>query len=143
MHLNCASHCMSKWPFTWASGFVFCFILFSRFVFHRKLRTKMSVSDWLEHNVYLVYTDGSATKDQSGWGFTVKQGATTIHGDSAAIRPQPPASRDTGGKEKGEKCQHVRGNNRGLDRVVLLLTVLNILTVLYLPLISVPLFTDT
>ena len=32
----------------------------------------------------IVYTDGSATKDQSGWGFTVKQGATTIHEDSAA-----------------------------------------------------------
>ena len=32
----------------------------------------------------IVYTDGSVTKDQSGWGFTVKQGATTIHEDSAA-----------------------------------------------------------
>ena len=31
-----------------------------------------------------VYTDGSVTKDQSGWGFTAKQGATTIHEDSAA-----------------------------------------------------------
>ena len=30
----------------------------------------------------LVYTDGS--KDQSGWSFTVKQGATTIHEESAA-----------------------------------------------------------
>ena len=27
----------------------------------------------------IVYSDGSVTKDQSGWGFTVKQGATTIH----------------------------------------------------------------
>ena len=25
----------------------------------------------------IVHTDGSVTKDQSGWGFTVKQGATT------------------------------------------------------------------
>ena len=32
----------------------------------------------------IVHTDGSVTKDQSGWGFTVKQGATTIHEDSAA-----------------------------------------------------------
>jgi len=32
----------------------------------------------------IVYTDGSVTKDQSGWGFTVKQDATTIHEDSAA-----------------------------------------------------------
>ena len=28
--------------------------------------------------------DDSVTKDQSRWGFTVKQGATTIHEDSAA-----------------------------------------------------------
>ena len=32
----------------------------------------------------IVYADGSVTKDQSGWRFTVKQGATTIHEDSAA-----------------------------------------------------------
>ena len=31
----------------------------------------------------IVYTDGSVTKDQSGWGFTVEQGATTIHEDIA------------------------------------------------------------
>ena len=30
------------------------------------------------------YTDGSVTKDQSGWGFTGKKGATTIHEDCAA-----------------------------------------------------------
>ena len=30
----------------------------------------------------IVYTDGSVTKDQSGWGFTAKQGATPIHEDS-------------------------------------------------------------
>ena len=30
-----------------------------------------------------VYTDGSVTKDQSGWGFTVKQGVSTIHKNSA------------------------------------------------------------
>ena len=32
-----------------------------------------------------MYTDGSVTKDQSGWGFTVKEGATTIHDDIAAF----------------------------------------------------------
>ena len=32
----------------------------------------------------IMYTDGSVTKHQSGWGFTVKQGATIIHEDSAA-----------------------------------------------------------
>ena len=31
----------------------------------------------------IVYTDGSVTKDQLGWGFLVKQGATTIYEDSA------------------------------------------------------------
>ena len=31
-----------------------------------------------------MYTDGSVTKHQSGWGFTVKQGATIIHEYSAA-----------------------------------------------------------
>ena len=30
----------------------------------------------------IVYTDGSVTKTQPGWGFTVKQRATTIHEDS-------------------------------------------------------------
>ena len=34
--------------------------------------------------ILIVYTDGSVTKDKSGWGFTDKQGATTIHEDSAA-----------------------------------------------------------
>ena len=32
----------------------------------------------------IVYTDGSVTEDQSGWGFTVKQGATPIHEDNEA-----------------------------------------------------------
>ena len=32
----------------------------------------------------MLYTDGSVTKMQSGWGFTVKKDATTIHKDSAA-----------------------------------------------------------
>ena len=35
------------------------------------------------HDACVVYTDGSVT-NQSGWGFTVKQGATTIPEDSAA-----------------------------------------------------------
>ena len=33
----------------------------------------------------LVYTDGSVTKDQSGWDFTVKHGSTTIHENGEAI----------------------------------------------------------
>ena len=31
-----------------------------------------------------MYNDGSVLKDQSGWCFTVKQGAATIDEDSAA-----------------------------------------------------------
>ena len=34
----------------------------------------------------LVYTDGSVTEHQSGWGYTVKQVGATIHEDSAAYR---------------------------------------------------------
>ena len=33
---------------------------------------------------HIMYTDGSVTKDQSRWGFTVKQAVTTIHEDNAA-----------------------------------------------------------
>ena len=33
---------------------------------------------------FIVYTGGSVTKDQSGWGFTVKQGGTTIHEDKTS-----------------------------------------------------------
>ena len=34
----------------------------------------------------VIYTDGSVTRDRSGWGFTVKQGGRTVHEDSAAHR---------------------------------------------------------
>ena len=30
----------------------------------------------------VIYTDGSVTRDRSGWGFTVKQGGRTVHEDS-------------------------------------------------------------
>ena len=33
-----------------------------------------------------LYTDGSPTRDRSGWGFTVKQGGRTVHEDSGAHR---------------------------------------------------------
>ena len=36
-------------------------------------------------NRKISYTDGSVPKDQSAWGYTVKQGVTIIHEDSAAI----------------------------------------------------------
>ena len=32
----------------------------------------------------VIYTDGSVTRDRSGWGFTVKQGGRTVHEDSGA-----------------------------------------------------------
>ena len=34
----------------------------------------------------VIYTDGSVKRDRSGWGFTVKQGGRTVHGDSGAHR---------------------------------------------------------
>ena len=34
----------------------------------------------------IVYTDGSVTKDRSGWGFTVKEGATAIY-ELKAVQP--------------------------------------------------------
>ena len=34
----------------------------------------------------MIYTDGSVTRDRSGWGFTVKQGGKTVHEDSGAHR---------------------------------------------------------
>ena len=43
----------------------------------------MAISDPKPQDL-LVHTDGSVTKDQSGWGFTVRQGVTTIPDDGAA-----------------------------------------------------------
>ena len=34
----------------------------------------------------VIYTDGSVTRDWSGWGFTVKQDGRTVHEDSGAHR---------------------------------------------------------
>ena len=34
----------------------------------------------------VIYTDGSVTTDQSGWGFTVKLGGKIVHGNSGAQR---------------------------------------------------------
>ena len=45
------------------------------------LEIKLFVQENSNSQDLIVYTDGSVTKDQSGWGFIVKQGATTIHED--------------------------------------------------------------
>ena len=34
----------------------------------------------------VIYTDGSVTRDRSGWGFTVKQDGRTVHKDNGAHR---------------------------------------------------------
>ena len=44
----------------------------------QKTHTRASHSRKLPQHL-AVYTDGSVMKDQSGWGFTVEQGATTTH----------------------------------------------------------------
>ena len=46
--------------------------------------TKLLIQENSKPLDLIMYSDDSVTKDQSGWGFTVKQGATTIHEDSAA-----------------------------------------------------------
>ena len=38
-----------------------------------------------------MYSDGTVTKDQSGWGFTVKQGATINCEDGAAYTVSTPS----------------------------------------------------
>ena len=35
---------------------------------------------------FVIYMDGSVTRDRSGWGFRVKQGGRTVHEDSGAHR---------------------------------------------------------
>ena len=49
-----------------------------------RVRDQASYSRKWQTQDLIVYTDGSVTKDQSGWGFTVKQGATTIPEGNAA-----------------------------------------------------------
>ena len=51
----------------------------------------------------IVYTDGSVIKDQSGWGFSVKQGVTTIRGDSAAYTVSLNRQLENGG-ESSHPC---------------------------------------
>ena len=50
----------------------------------KQSETKLLIQENSKPQDFIMYTDDSVTKDQSGWGFTVKQGATTIHEDSAA-----------------------------------------------------------
>ena len=45
----------------------------------------LSVANSKPHDI-VIYTDGSVTKDRSGWGFMVKQGGRTVHEDSGAHR---------------------------------------------------------
>jgi len=51
-------------------------------------KTESEITLIIEQNskpqALLVYTGGSVTNDQSGWGYTVKQRATTVHEDSTA-----------------------------------------------------------
>ena len=50
----------------------------------------------------VIYTDGSATRDRPGWGFTFKQGGGTVHEDSGAHSHQP----DHGGR-RSHTCNTV------------------------------------
>ena len=60
-------------------------IHFDRMLTHTKrMKTTALIQENSKPQDPIVYTDGSVTKEQSGWGFTVKQGASVIHEDSAA-----------------------------------------------------------
>ena len=48
-----------------------------------KSEIKLLIQEKSKLQELVLYTDGSVTKDQLGWGFTVKQSATTVQ-DSAA-----------------------------------------------------------
>ena len=45
-------------------------------------KIKLLIQENSRPQALTMYADGSVTKDQSGWGFTVKQGVTTILEDS-------------------------------------------------------------
>ena len=47
-------------------------------------KIKLLIQEQIKPQDLILCIDGSVTKDQSGWGFTVKQGATAIHEDNAA-----------------------------------------------------------
>ena len=49
-------------------------------------RVEMLVKANSKPHDIVIYTDGSVTRDRSGWGFTVKQGGRTVHEDSGAYR---------------------------------------------------------
>ena len=61
-------HC-HKWPVRKANGEV-----------------QMLVKTNSKPHDIMIYTDGSVTTDQSGWGFIVKHGARTVHEDNGAHR---------------------------------------------------------
>ena len=50
----------------------------------KQSETKLLIQENSKPQDFIMYTDDSVTKDQSGWGVTVKQGEATIHEDSAA-----------------------------------------------------------
>ena len=49
-------------------------------------KVKMLVEANSKPHDIVIYSDGSVTRDRSGWGFTVKQGGRTVHEDSGAHR---------------------------------------------------------
>ena len=57
---------------------------------HSEKKTNAEVQMLVEANSkphdIVIYTDGSVTRDRSGWGFTVKQGGRTVYEDSGAHR---------------------------------------------------------
>ena len=48
------------------------------------MKVQMLVEAKRKPHAIVIYTDGSVTRNRSGWGFTVKQGGRTVHEDSGA-----------------------------------------------------------
>ena len=74
-----------------SSFFFFFFFFLKSLLYYREWpagKTESGIKLLIQENSKpqdpIMYTDGSVTKDRSRSGFTVKQGATTIHEDSAA-----------------------------------------------------------
>ena len=69
---------------------------------------------------YIVHnTDGSVTKYQSGWGFTVKQGANTIHEDSAAYTVLTSNHLDYGGGSSHPRWIASRDDSQNTHAIIL------------------------
>ena len=93
------------------------------------LEVKLLIEKHSQPHDLRIYTDGSVTKDKSGWGFSVQQGDCTIYEDSAAY-----AVTSTSLRMEMEAVTHAlrwiasrRDNQTTTRAVVLLIDCMNLL----------------